>query len=284
MQDMLSRFFEDSQQLATIDSSFIGEKTQLSTSSDVENYASFTPSKSGYFLFVLNSAGFYPAGDTITVFKNGSQFFTGNAGNDNAGTFYFSFWVYLSETDTLTFTSTNKTFRIHYYEIRYVQSVTNSNSYSITPPLSGKLSLICNRNDTSYSTPVNASSVKINGQECFTGKEVSNGLYYTSYNVLAGIPINITTDGVFIIVCYDIEDNSSLKNIKTIQRGTVLASSNSVINLKIGNINPLKTMVFLNSNIPGHIKVNDLTSKNLFLYNDLNNNSSYVEYQLVEFW
>lgn len=282
MQDMLTRFFEDSQQLATIDSSFIGERTALSTSGDAENYASFTPSKSGYFLFILNSGG-YSYGDTITVFKNGSQIFSGHAGNTGGGSYQFSFWVYLSEADTLTFTVIYKTFSIFYYEIKYVQSGINSNSYSITPSLPGKLSLICYQKSTSYNAPVNASSVKINDQEFFTGKEVSNGIHYTSYNINAGIPIDITTDGDFIIVCYDIENNSSLKNIKTIQRGTIKVDNSDIRILKIGNINPLKTMIFLNSGEPGRIKVNNLTSNKLALYNS-SANSSTVEYQLVEFW
>lgn len=140
-------------------------------------------------------------------------------------------------------------------------------------------------------TPVDVPGFKATGNELLF-KECNN-VKYSIIQVYEGVPVTISTTGEvcnYIRAFVEEEHDNGRKIVKSIQRGFVSGTPGDLKNchIKIGAVNPLKTMVFLDSGMPSVLYV-DRVEKNALVIGSHSTstdstNSTTIHYQIIEFW
>lgn len=292
MQDMLSRFFEDKYEVyqANAAGQIADEKTLLSasvetTSNEFINVYEFIGDITAFYNFIFSLIG-TTSELVIRILVNGIPQYTG-AYNSNTG-FKLAAGTHANQGDKVTiqiksnYGSTVGLNQIYLCQILDGDITTWNNDYNATktfyPGASGQMLLVV------FPDGVNASlgTTSVNGESVSLTRNNYDHVYYTFIQVYKGKPVTISASssvGGFICAYYS-KTYKSVKNIKSIQRGFI--NSTGITSIKIGEINPNKTICMLDGASPGLINVNRLEENYLIINN--RSDSAPVSYQLVEFW
>lgn len=291
MQDMLTRFFEDKYEVyqanagGQLEDEIALLTSSITTSSDeFINAYEFTADKTAFynFIFTLSGSTSYL---TIRILVNGNSQYVG-AYNGNTG-WRLTAGTHINQGDKVAIQIQSRNGYsagleyIRLYRIFNADITTWTNNYTPTitfyPKASGQMLLVAFPNGTGDIGTISMNNVDMT----FTRLNYSYA-YYTFIQVYKGKPVTITgstTTGSFVCAYYS-KIYKNIKNVKSIQRGFI--NNTGITSVKIGEINPNKTICLLDGEFPGLINVNRLEEDHLIINN--RSNSAPVSYQLVEFW
>lgn len=291
MQDMLSRFFEDKYEVYQAN---VGEQLEdetalltssITTSSSVFiNACKFTADKTAFYNFIFTLSG-STTHLTIRILVNGNSQYVGTHNNKTG--WRLTTGMHINQGDKVVIQiHSNDGYSasleyIRLYRIFNADITTWTNKYSPTitfyPKASGRMLLVAFPNGTGE-----IDNISINNENMTFTRLNYSYAYYTFIQVYKGKPVTITGSssiGSFVCAYYS-KICKSIKNVKSIQRGFI--DSTGITSVKIGEINPNKTICLLDGEFPGLINVNKLEEDRLIINN--RSNSAPVSYQLVEFW
>ena len=305
MKNFFDRFFNDTVVGYTASAEFIGPKVILlssevsTTNTEYTTLREFTVDEDGFYFFLVPFSGNSSRNTVyLRVLINENVAFE--------STYLKVVRLNLKKGDNVKFQlrSTNSGYSSSLSSITYTKidnvffdtSIrTNNDKYSVgiekfIPDRTGQMLLIYSMDG--YSD--NGSYIKINGTSVTWNNHDNMNVYYTVIQVYEGIPVNITTNSEtsisYVRVFVEEEYNNGRKIVKSIQRGFVSGTPGDLKNrhIKIGAVNPLKTMVFLDSSIPSVLYV-DRVEKNELVIGSRSTStdstdSTTIHYQIIEFW
>lgn len=299
--DNFNNFFNETVKGYTASADFIRSQVKLMTSSVSSSNTEYVTAceynvvEDGFYMFEVPMSGTYSY-RRILVDENSVL---EDSYNSEYG-YNRRFFLKLNKGQNIKFqlksgrSSSSVTMIYVYYNI--IQHVVASNSIigyknvtnrceAFIPDKSGHMMIIC------YDYESVSTTVKSNGNELLF--ENCNGVEYSIIQVYEGVPVTISATGYccnYIRAFVEEEHDNGRKIVKSIQRGFVSGTPGDLKNchIKIGAVNPLKTMVFLDSGMPSVLYV-DRVEKNALVIGSHSTstdstNSTTIHYQIIEFW
>lgn len=305
MKTFFDRFFNDTVVGYTASAEFIGPEVTLlssevsTTNTEYTTLREFTFDKDGFYFFL---APFYGTNSRNSTFLRVLV-------NENVVFESIDLQVIrlnLKKGDNVKFQLRNSTsnYTGTLSSIRYIKidnvifntsARTNNDKYSVVienfiPDRTGRIMLLYSRN--SYDD--GGSNIKVNGESVKWNRHGNMNVFYTVIQVYASIPVNITTNSEtaisYVRAFVEEEYYNGRKIVKSIQRGFVSGTPGYLKGrrIQIGEVNPLKTMVFLDSGSPSVLYVGGVEKNALVIGSRSDStdstNDTTIHYQIVEFW
>lgn len=293
--DNFNNFLNDTVKGCAASADFIGSQVKLMTSrvssSNTEYVTAYEYNviEDGFYMFEMPVGG---SSSYRRVLVNDNKAFEDSY--NSRYSYNHRFFLNLKKGQNVKFQVKNGSVSyIYYNKIQHVvvsKSLSGGKNVTITcesfiPDKSGYMMIICYDYDSASTT------AKSNGNELLF-KECNN-VKYSIIQVYEGVPVTISTTGEvcnYIRAFVEEEHDNGRKIVKSIQRGFVSGTPGDLKNchIKIGAVNPLKTMVFLDSGMPSVLYV-DRVEKNALVIGSHSTstdstNSTTIHYQIIEFW
>lgn len=301
MKNFFDRFFNDTVKGCAASADFIESQVKLMTSSVSSSNTEYVTAfeynvvEDGFYMFEVPMSGTYSY-RRILVDENKvlEDSYNSTYGYNNR------FFLNLKKGQNIKFQLKTGNTRysasmsyVYYNKIQHVmvsKSLNGGKNVTITcetfiPEKTGQMLIIC-YDYGSVSGTVKYNNNNLNFKSC-------NNISYSLIQVYAGVPVTITATGYccnYIRAFVEEEFNNGRKIVKSIQRGFVGGTPGDLkdYSIKIGTVNPLKTMVFLDSGLPtvfyvGRIEKNALVIGSTSSSTD-STDSTTIHYQIIEFW
>ena len=295
--DTFNNFLNDTVKRFAASDDFIGSQVKLTTfevSNPNTEYVTayeYNVIEDGFYIFEMPMRGI---GTYRRVLVNGNKAFEDRY--NGAYSYNPRFFLNLKKGQNVKFQVKKGIISyIYYNKIQHVvvsKSLEGGEKVTITcesfiPDKSGYMMIICYGYDYNSDSP----TVKSNGSELLF-KECNN-VKYSIIQVYEGVPVTISTIGKvcnYIRAFVEEEYDNGRKIVKSIQRGRISGTPGYLNNLsvKIGAVNPLKTMVFLDSSIPSVLYIDRVEKNELVIGSSSTStndaDSTTIHYQIIEFW
>ncbi len=292
--DRFNNFFNDAVKGYTASAEFIRSQVKLMTSSvsasnEYVTAVEYTVIEDGFYMFEMPVGG---SSSYRRVLVDENKVLEDSY--NRRYSYNTRFFLNLKKGQKIKFQVKNGTVSYVYYnKIEHVvvsKSLRGGDDVTITcesfiPDKSGHMMIICY--DYNYAT----TTVESSGNKLLF--KTSNGVSYSLIQVYAGIPVTISTKGEvcnYIRAFVEEEYDNGRQIVKSIQRGFVSGTPGYLkdLRIKIGAVNPLKTMVFLDSGMPsvlyvGGVEKNALVIGSSSMSTDATDSTT-IHYQIVEFW